>query len=104
MESTDKIQGQTARMEMGVNDMVIHLEEARLQVTVFLLDKHLQGLFMADDISPDTSHLVHEVTVRNQAGSGVVVRVSIDGSTDVATKVDGTFLGWNRLGVDGTKQ
>jgi hypothetical protein len=29
-------------------------------------------------ISPDTSHLVHEVMVRNQAHSGVVIGVTID--------------------------
>lgn len=86
---------------MGVNDVVIHLVETRLRNLVNrLLDEHLQGLLVADRVSPDTSRLAHEVTVRNQACSGVVVRVSVDDGANVATEVEGAILGRNRVGMN----
>jgi hypothetical protein len=47
MESMGKLQGQTTRVEMGVNDATIHFIETRLQDLVdHLLHKHLQGLLV----------------------------------------------------------
>jgi hypothetical protein len=44
--------------------------------------------------------VAHEVAIRNQACSGVVIWVSIDDRANVVTKVEGTFLGWNGIGIN----
>lgn len=93
-----ELQGQTTRVEMGVNDAMIHFIETRLQDLVdHLLHKHLQGLLV---VWLTTSGLAHKVVVGNQAGHGVVVWVSIDNGANVATKVEGAFLGWNRIDIN----
>jgi hypothetical protein len=59
---------------------------------------------VANHISPDTSQLAHKVAVGNQARRGVVVWVSIDNGANVATEVEGTFLGWNRIGINDIRE